>query len=239
MKLQILSDLHTETYKDAGIALIDSLPVLGDVLICAGDLGSHLTMPRALGQLCDRWPHVVYVTGNHEYGKVEKAVLHGLLRRGQDKIKNLTWLNNSTAVIQGVKFLGGTMWYPDDPLNQMYEKGMWDFSHIPNFRKWVYQDHGAFERVLKDWVDKDTVVVTHHLPSWACVSPHFRGSPLNRFFVSNQEGVILDAQPKLWVHGHTHESLDFQIGETRIVCNPCGYSAPRNRNFIPDLVVEV
>jgi len=30
-------------------------------------------------------------------------------------------------------------------------------------------------------------------------------------------------QIKLWIHGHTHESFDYMVGDTRIVCNPRGY----------------
>ena len=29
--------------------------------------------------------------------------------------------------------------------------------------------------------------------------------------------------PKLWIHGHTHERCDYQLGTTRVVANPLGY----------------
>jgi predicted phosphodiesterase len=42
------------------------------------------------------------------------------------------------------------------------------------------------------------------------------------------------------VHGHTHESFDYEIGKTRVVCNPRGYaSIEENRGFRPDFTVEV
>lgn len=52
----------------------------------------------------------------------------------------------------------------------------------------------------------------------------------------------------LWVHGHTHDSVDDTVerpggGLCRVVCNPRGY--PRwdgeveNRQFVPGLWVEV
>ena len=46
---------------------------------------------------------------------------------------------------------------------------------------------------------------------------------------------------KLWIAGHTHESFDYRVGETRVVGNPAGYpGAPRDpRLFRPDRVVEV
>jgi hypothetical protein len=38
------------------------------------------------------------------------------------------------------------------------------------------------------------------------------------------------------VHGHTHSPFDYQVGATRIVCNPKGYSG-ENPNFDPALTI--
>ncbi len=35
--------------------------------------------------------------------------------------------------------------------------------------------------------------------------------------------LILKRQPALWVHGHTHDSADYHLGSTHVVCNPFGY----------------
>jgi len=56
--------------------------------------------------------------------------------------------------------------------------------------------------------------------------------------VSDLEGLILASRPALWVHGHVHDSHDYRIGSTRIVCNPRGYHS-ENPSFDPALVVEV
>ena len=32
----------------------------------------------------------------------------------------------------------------------------------------------------------------------------------------------------VWMHGHTHSSVDMEIGQTRVVCNPRGYSRQFN-----------
>jgi len=44
----------------------------------------------------------------------------------------------------------------------------------------------------------------------------------------------------LWVHGHMHDSFDYEIYDTRVACNPRGY-APKtiNPEFKPDFVVEI
>lgn len=37
------------------------------------------------------------------------------------------------------------------------------------------------------------------------------------FFIDDHPQIVL------WVHGHTHETFDYEIGNTRIFCNPRGY----------------
>ena len=57
------------------------------------------------------------------------------------------------------------------------------------------------------------------------------------------EPLIIEMQPRLWVHGHTHEIFDYYIGTTRVLCNPRGYPHEREnakRNpAIPNLKIEV
>jgi Icc-related predicted phosphoesterase len=52
--------------------------------------------------------------------------------------------------------------------------------------------------------------------------------------------IRLEHQPRLWIHGHTHESFDYEIGKTRVVCNPRGYaSIEENKGFRPDYTLVV
>jgi hypothetical protein len=54
------------------------------------------------------------------------------------------------------------------------------------------------------------------------------------------EEFILEHQPRLWIHGQTHESYDYRIGKTRVTCNPRGYaSIEENKGFKPDYMVEI
>jgi hypothetical protein len=63
------------------------------------------------------------------------------------------------------------------------------------------------------------------LPHDRSVAPQFRGSPINVFFLCDQEHLITKRKPALWVHGHTHSSMNHHVGPTQIVCNPFGYVA--------------
>jgi hypothetical protein len=46
----------------------------------------------------------------------------------------------------------------------------------------------------------------------------------------------------LWVHGHTHDSFDYEVNGTRVVCNPRGYARNginENVGFDPNFCVAV
>ena len=68
------------------------------------------------------------------------------------------------------------------------------------------------------------------------------GSPLNAIFVSDAEPLVAASGARLWIHGHTHDSFDYQVQGTRVLCNPRGYAKDGNDEnplFDPRLVVEV
>ena len=67
-------------------------------------------------------------------------------------------------------------------------------------------------------------------------------TPINACFVSDLADRIARWQPALWLHGHTHDSFDYRLGATRVVCNPRGYApggVVENACFDPQLVLEV
>ena len=86
--------------------------------------------------------------------------------------------------------------------------------------------------------DGPTVVITHHAPHWDSVHPRFRSDPVTGAFASDLSGLIIQHQPNLWVHGHVHNSSDYRVGTSRIVCNPHGYGN-ENPAFNGQFVVEV
>ena len=94
--------------------------------------------------------------------------------------------------------------------------------------------------------DKKFIVMTHHSPSMKSVHPKFGVDALNYAFSNTRlEDFIMDnPNIKYWVHGHTHDSHDYMIGECRVVCNPRGYARQgsvfgENKNFNIDLTLEI
>ena len=43
----------------------------------------------------------------------------------------------------------------------------------------------------------------------------------------------------VWIHGHTHHSVDYMIGSTRIVANQRGYPDQVETGFRPEMVVDI
>lgn len=84
-----------------------------------------------------------------------------------------------------------------------------------------------------------TVVVTHHAPTLHSIHPRFAGSPINAAFVS--DAVAAEGRrAQLWIHGHTHDSFDYEVDGTRVLRNPRGYAREgkvENAMFNPELVV--
>ncbi len=120
MKIQLLSDLHLEAHPHW-----EPHPAPGaDVLVLAGDIGSYQSGSQladadfGLGRFSPRqgWPTpVLFVPGNHEYDALDFDQAHARLRSTCDRL-GLIWLERETVVLQGVRFLGTTLWTDFDAL---------------------------------------------------------------------------------------------------------------------------
>ena len=60
--------------------------------------------------------------------------------------------------------------------------------------------------------------------------------------VSDAERLIDGSRARLWIHGHTHDSFDYCLNGTRVVCNPRGYArngVNENPLFDANFLVEI
>ena len=241
MRLQVLSDLHFEFHADAGASFVGSLNPEGvDVLVVAGDLAVGEGIGPALDLLCTRYARsvVVYVHGNHEFYGCPRERVVAVTRAACGRHTNLRWLDAMLVEIQGVRFLGAPLWFARVDTAPKME--MNDFHRIPKFESWVYTQNARAVEFLDHEVRDGDVVVTHHLPARACVAYEYVQSPLNAFFLCDLEALVLAKRPAIWIHGHTHKSVDVTLGATRIVCNPLGYVGHElNRAFQNDARIEM
>lgn len=223
--IQLLSDIHLEFHKDKGKRFIESLEPSGvDVLVLAGDIATHDILLDALEAFCKKYPQVVFVAGNHEYYQSSPDEVENLLRGAEALHDNLHWLRNGMIEVEGLKFVGGTLWFPEPP-PRLYtrRKGMNDYNVIKDFEPWVYEQHKECVAALNALAGQADVIVTHHLPAYECVAPRYRGNDFNHFFVHDMKPLIEKCGASAWLYGHTHTRQEHVIGDTRVICNPLGY----------------
>lgn len=246
MKALVASDLHFEFHKDGGRALTADLAD-ADVCLCPGDLSNAAGIWDALLLLLSKYPHVVFLFGNHEFygsnipevkAKIEK--LQQRLPKMEGNLGQLHVLDNSTCEIEGRRFVGSTLWFRHLPDSPQYERMLNDFYQIANAHQRIYEENEKALKFLEETVTGDDIVLTHHMPAVESIHPKYEGSVLNRFFLCDVSWLIEERQPKLWVHGHTHESADYVMGTTQVLCNPFGYvRQEENPAFNPELIIEI
>lgn len=250
MRIWLLSDLHLE-YADlrAPLQIPDA-----DVCVVAGDLCR--APANGVHWLADNIAHAmpcVYVCGNHEFygGGIHEGLEDG--RAAAARFANIHFLENASVIIQGIRFLGATLWtdyrIEGSPGLAMHyaRQRMNDYRKISTRRNpWqrfvpetAYRMHVESRHYIETALKGDsipTVVVTHHLPHRGSIPTRFAGDLLNAAYASDLTSIIGDGRPALWFHGHTHDSADYVVGSTRIVCNPRGYD-DENGAFNPGLIM--
>lgn len=277
MNIRLVSDLHLEfdvlgSWEDFRLPRLEGEKDM--VLVLAGDITAEMDNDSVgfywsrhtnwMKALAARHKAVIFVCGNHEFYFGTMEDVREWWSNVDASVSNFHFLDNKSIVIDGVRFIGGTLWTDmkrGDPMVTMrVAASMNDFNHIKlrdgeNRRRfhvgdWMNENRTTLDfiqtRVAEDF-DGPTVVVTHHLPSHQSIVPQFFGNRINDAYASDLDGFIWHSDIALWVHGHTHASVDYMIGDdeggTRIVCNPRGYNTGRasdlNPNFDPGLVLQV
>jgi calcineurin-like phosphoesterase family protein len=253
MKLYIVSDLHLEVSNfKSHIASNDA-----DAIILAGDIWTSdagIRWARAI------WPNhsILYVPGNHEYYRSDLDEANASMQEAA-KENGVYFLNDVEVIIDGVRFLGCTLWTNFKLYGEsLREECMLEGERFLNDFRLIRKDGGHFSaidsvnlhnksvawletKLKREKFDGPTVVVSHHAPSYASVVPRFAKDMLSACFASRLDHLL--GYSELWVHGHMHDSLDYMQGRTRVICNPRGYTryegGEENHAFNPVLIVEV
>ncbi|WP_372399753.1 metallophosphoesterase [Azospirillum sp. HJ39] len=86
--------------------------------------------------------------------------------------------------------------------------------------------------------DAEILIVTHHAPVLEASGPQHIGGRLTPAFVSDMTEEITAWQPMAWIFGHTHHSLNIQIGSTRVMSAQRGYVCiePEAEGFTPKII---
>lgn len=263
MKIQVLSDLHLEHFPSDERALSSiHLSDQADAIVLAGDISSGEDAIRLLGPLATERRPFLLINGNHEFYDYDIEELRRRQLEASTSFPHLHFLDKNSIELAGVLFIGCTLWTSGNHTSNGFDRyttgvlcnrNVEDFSVIGNRGKGFsffesnelhYQE---LEFILNE-LDRDRptrkVVVSHHAPTSRSIHPNFRNSTINVAFVSDIGDEIL-TKADIWIHGHTHASLDYFVDRTRVICNARGYPRGRyqsqfeNANFNPELLIEV
>jgi len=265
MKMLVYSDLHLDLHAfepQLTRAYMQNI----DVVVLAGDITEGTT---GLRWARETFPDaaIVYVDGNHEfYGQHWDRHLDVMRTLATEH--EIQYLENNSVTIGGVRFLGCTLWTDyalhggDSKLDAMIaaRQGMNDYTRIkidsPRELYWQ-RKHRLFPAMAarrhadsKRWLEEQlsqgepqrTVVVTHHAPHPQSIPPEFAGHKLSPCYASDLEDLM--GRARLWIHGHIHESVDYDLSGTRVVSNPRGYKLKnnggmQNQAFHADFKIDV
>jgi len=235
MKIQLLPDLHLEhSHRHPPFELP---PTDAEVVVLAGDIDNGT---RAIDWAEQTFPDqtVLYVPGNHEYYDADLRRAAAALKARARRSANVHLLDNDELTMDGVRFLGSTLWTDfallgRENIDQVFAESL---KYVVDFRKIRMGDdfltpqqtvdlHGDAIVFLRTQLEKQfsgkTVVITHHAPHPGSVHPRWAGNLVNAAFVSDLTRLM--GKSTLWFHGHTHDSFDFTVRGTRVLANPMGY----------------
>lgn len=249
MKIAYGSDLHLEL----GITEPELENIRdADILVLAGDIFKGR---------CEKtgWPQILKyaedchqkleipvaaVCGNHElYGEEIQQYIRDCREISQAK-EGIYFLENEALDIDGVRFLGCTLWSDFAMAEDMRQAKDTAREIIYDYRRIKLMDAGEGERdiipddtcrwnaeskqflrnmLLKPY-DGPTVVVTH-FPPVPMSAPEFADSPLTPYFNNEWTAEIQSGalSPDIWIAGHTHFMDEKRVGRTRICSRQGGY----------------
>jgi predicted phosphodiesterase len=253
LRLRVLSDLHLE------FADFQPPAVASDAVVLAGDIhqgAAGLTWARR--RFADL--PIVYVPGNHEYYGHDWDRLEGQLRRVAREL-DIHLLDRDSVILGDVRILGCTLWTDFDLFGAALRadsmaavgRTLFDYRYIQAGKRRILPDETRARHLVdRAWLEEQlgpagdgpwraTVVVTHMVPSQRSTAERYRHLALSAGFASHLDALV--AQSDAWIHGHTHDSYDYRLGQCRVVCNPRGYRHVRrsfeNPAFNERLVVAV
>lgn len=212
-----------------------------------------------------------YYHGSHKvtWNRMQEHMVEKLRDQGFDAYLHM--INMRTVVDGDVVIIGATMWTDFDRQHPLtMEKARTYMNDYKAIRRGdekndyagrlrpmdVLKEHNQakvfiFEECRKWKAEgKKVIVMTHHAPSFQSIHKSFKGDEMNGCYASELAYDIMDLDdlglaPDFWVHGHVHNTFDYNIGSTRVLVNPRGYTdydgkaGPENRKFDPTFCFEV
>jgi Icc-related predicted phosphoesterase len=221
---------------------------------------------RFLKQCSEEFEFVCAIAGNHEFYNGKWVLGLDYLREEYAKYPNIHFLENNTVKINDVTFIGATLWTnmnKHDPITMHAIKNMMnDFRLIRHdgagYRVVTPEDVAIRHRDTLSYFKKElntlradsnkekVVIIGHHAPTGKSVPPMYADQTImNGGYRSELSEFILDyPEIVLWTHGHMHTACQYDVGTTKVVCNPRGYQSDHyteseNTGWDEHMIIEV
>ncbi|WP_316824447.1 metallophosphoesterase [Pedobacter miscanthi] len=235
MKFQYCSDLHLEFSQNAKFLKSNPIIPKGDILLLAGDIVQFDQIEKHkdfFNYISDHFSASYWVPGNHEY--YCSNISHRSGKFIESIQRNVTLLNNSTVEIGNTRLIFSTLWSNISQGKEKYiRRGMSDFHLIQDdgnslsvkkYNALHSQSVSYIENIIEQEYVGNTVVISHHLPTFRHYPPQYLGSALNEAFATDLDELVKTSRADYWIYGHHHQKVSgFKIGETTLITNQLGY----------------
>lgn len=246
-KITYISDTHLEFYDiDKVLEIsnnikepIDKSDIKDNILVLAGDIGNPLHKNNHykifLESLSSKFDKIFIICGNHEYYGCENMKdvddkIHSICK----EISNATFLNNTFEDYLDIRWIGTTLWSEIDLINSIdsYTNDLLKIKTSKNnnlspqeYNELHYKSIEFLDKILKNSIDKNCIIISHHLPSFSLINEKFKNDKLNQWFSGDLDDLIEEYSDriKLWIYGHTHIPSSLILNNIKFISNPIGY----------------
>lgn len=233
--IKIISDTHLE-YNSKKEILSNLSITKKDTVILAGDIGKPATLDyfNLIKYISTNSKNVILIAGNHEYYNSNKiwSIIETTIEKVASNFDNVYFLQNKSVILDGVKYIGTTLWSDVSKNILLVSKLMNDYCRIKEkingIKKPITPAHTLhWHNLAVDYIEKELkkekiipiVMVTHHLPSFKSLKGDKKDGCFSSY-ATNLEYLI--SKVDIWVHGHHHKSIHYKINDTLIISNPLG-----------------
>lgn len=210
--MQIVSDLHINFGRIFIPKLCENLFIAGDVCPV------NTRFNKFISEVCQRFNNVFYVAGNHEYLRHDKksiAIVNNKISYLETIFPNFKFLTRGKTYLLGNhKVVGCTLWSYPKSLDRTYD--------------WIKHEHIQDKIWLNSVVDKNTIVMTHYIPSFGLIKDKYKHYDMTKY-ASSCDDII--EKSKIWIYGHTHTEDVRTMYGCVCICNPRGLARENNFSF--------
>lgn len=254
-KIRYMSDLHLDYNYDYPFTLKDKETFTA----IAGDVSGYYEIGKEW--LKENIHNGVFVEGNHIFYNNDELTLQDLYKRIEEDFpidSNVSFLQNKWKKVGSVIIFGATLWTDCRFYGNLMVEGL--RRHMNDYRYGKYEENGVirklepedtikeFKKTLKildelcnKYPNDKIVVLTHHCPSWKCLSPYYRSGDTNQGYASHLESYIRShGNIAAWICGHSHHCTKFDIDGCKVLMNCRGYVRHyEDVNFRPNRYIKI